>query len=125
MISYEEFLNLEARAKFDYFIEICNKAYGASLKAGQRKNYLRTLSMEDYNYFASLREDFDFKAEYDKIVKLEEISTKKVQKENSVKKQSTINPYTISDEDAEAMFGGWAAEDRELLAIHLMRNNII
>ena len=124
MISYEEFLNLDERAKFDLFIEACNKACGYTLKAGQRKNFLRTLNMNDYNYFASLREDFDFKAEYDKIVKLNEIATKKAEKENSVKKQSTINPYTISDEDVEVMFGGWAVEDRELLAIHLMRNNI-
>ena len=122
MISYEDFLNLDERARFDLFIETCNKAYGSDLKAGKRKNFLRTLNMDDYNYFASLREDFDFKVEYDKIIKLDEMVAKK--KENSTKKQSTINPYKISDEDAETMFGGWAVEDRELLAIHLMRNNI-
>lgn len=88
MISFEEFMNLDNDKKWKLFIEICNKASGHNLKAGQRKKFLENLSIEDYNRHESYyREDFDFKNEYDKIVKLNEIFDidKRKEKDNSIK----------------------------------------
>lgn len=73
MISYEEFVNLNNDEKWNLFLETCNKASGCNLKAGQRKTFLRNLNIEDYNRSGSYLQGFDFKNEYDKIVKLNEI----------------------------------------------------
>lgn len=119
MKSYEEFIKLERREKFDYFISIVNQACGKKLKAEQRKNYLKTLGIEDYDYWGSCGENFDFKKEYDKIVKVNEIAEKRIEKEN--KKETRINNksniYSMSDDEIEATFGAWALEeDKSYLA---------
>ena len=89
MISYEEFLNLNNSDKFDYFMKICDEAKGTHLRAYQRKDYLKKLDMEDYNYWESSKKEFDFKSEYEKIVKLNDIAQKRIDSERKAREEES------------------------------------
>lgn len=111
MKSYEEFLELNNEEKSNYFKEICNKANGSELRAGKRKEYLRSLSIEDYDYWGSYGEKFDFNKEYEKLVKLNKIAEERINTKKEVKQVKNADGIIV------ARFEGWDADTGEKIHV--------
>ncbi len=96
IISFEKFMKLEPREKGQYFHKMVENAYGDKLRAGQAQDYLNKIGIERYDYWASLRNGFDFKKEYKKIIKLDKAAQDRIKQQ---KKEKALREKRLNEQE--------------------------